>query len=87
MKDMLKALGLRIRKLRAERGLTQEVFAELCGLNRTVLSFVETGQRPADLTTLVTISLGFGMPLADLLRGVDAESHDDQSGRRTAIRS
>jgi len=56
-----------MRKLRAKRGLSQEAFADKCGLHRTAVVLIERGP----LKTLLTISAGFEISLSELLRDVD----------------
>lgn len=50
---------------------SQEAFADHCGLHRTAISLIERGKRVPSLTTLLTISGGFGVTVSELLRGVD----------------
>ena len=71
MHQVLLALGKRMRELRAKRGLSQEAFADHCGLHRTAIGLIERGHRVPSLKTLLTISSGFGVSLSELLRGVD----------------
>ena len=72
MQPVLLALGKRMRELRAKQGFSQEAFADHCGLHRTAVSLIERGKRVPSLTTLLTISSGFGISLSELFRGVDA---------------
>lgn len=72
MQPVLLALGKRMRELRDKQGFSQEAFADHCGLHRTAISLIERGKRVPSLTTLLTISSGFGISLSELLRGVDA---------------
>ena len=66
------ALGKRMRELRAKHGsISQEAFADHCGLHRTAISLIERGKRVPSLTTLLTISRGFGLTLSQFLHGVD----------------
>jgi transcriptional regulator with XRE-family HTH domain len=71
MQQILLALGKRIKELRAKQGFSQEAFADHCGLHRTAMSLIERGKRVPNLRTLVTIARGFGITVAELLRGVD----------------
>ena len=71
MQQVLLALGKRLRELRAERGVSQEAFADLCGLHRTAMSLIERGKRVPSLRTLLTLSQGFGITLSELLEGID----------------
>ena len=72
MQPVLLALGKRMRELRDKQGFSQEAFADHCGLHRTAVSLIERGKRVPSLTTLLTISSGFGISVSELLRGVDA---------------
>ena len=60
-----------MRQLREKQGFSQEAFADHCGLHRTAVSLIERGKRVPSLTTLVTISRGFGLSISEFLRGVD----------------
>lgn len=71
MQHVLLALGKRLRELRAKQGLSQEAFADYCGLHRTAMSLIERGKRVPSLRTLLTLSQGFGISLSELLRDVD----------------
>jgi transcriptional regulator with XRE-family HTH domain len=66
----LSALGERIKKLRAERNISQEAFADLCGLHRTAMGLIERGERAPNLKTLIVIAKGFKISVAKLLDGV-----------------
>ncbi len=72
MEKILLALGDRMRLLRKKTGnISQEGFADHCGLHRTAVSLLERGKRVPSLRTLITISSGFGISLSELLRGID----------------
>ena len=51
-----KALGLRVKQLRAELGFTQEELADRCGMFRTYMSRIESGAANPTLTMLHTIA-------------------------------
>jgi transcriptional regulator with XRE-family HTH domain len=61
------ALGLRIRELRAERGITQEEFAERCGVFRTYMSRVESGKANPSLSMLYVFAEGLSVTINELL--------------------
>lgn len=69
--DPRRLLGLRIKALRAERGLTQEELADRCGLFRTYMSRIESGQANPTLTMLHQIAKGFGLDVRELLVAPD----------------
>lgn len=54
--DIIRVFGSNLRKLRVERGLSQEKFAELCGLHRTYISDIECFQRNVSLETVSKIA-------------------------------
>lgn len=49
-------LGLRIRELRRERGLTQDALAEIVGCNTSHISNIENNYTKASLNVLLAIS-------------------------------
>lgn len=65
--DPRKALGLRIKQLRAEQAITQEELADRCDLFRTYMSRIESGLANPTLTALHTLAQGLGVELTDLL--------------------
>lgn len=54
--DIVKVFGTNLRKLRLERGLSQEKFSELCGLHRTYISDIECFQRNVSLENVQKIA-------------------------------
>jgi transcriptional regulator with XRE-family HTH domain len=59
-----------LRRVRVERGLTQERLAEASGLHRTEISLLERSQRKPLLETVVALSRGLGVTPAELLHEV-----------------
>jgi len=67
--DKIKArFGEYVRALRKDRGLSQEDFAGLCGLDRTYVGAIERGERNVSLVNIGKIATGFGLPMRDLFR-------------------
>ena len=54
-------LAKNMRKLRAERGLTQEALAFECGINRTYLSSVERSERNVSIDNIERIAKGLSV--------------------------
>lgn len=54
--DICERVGKRISELRAERGLTQQMLADLAGIERSHLARLETGEREAGLRMLEKIA-------------------------------
>jgi transcriptional regulator with XRE-family HTH domain len=65
--DPRRLLGLRIKELRALRGLTQEEAADCIGVFRTYMSRMESGQANPTLTMLHQIAAALGVEVAELL--------------------
>jgi transcriptional regulator with XRE-family HTH domain len=66
------AFGVRLRELRLGRKLTLEQLAERADLHWTYVSGIERGRRDPGLRTLGRLAQGLGLPLADLLGGLDS---------------
>jgi transcriptional regulator with XRE-family HTH domain len=67
MNDILSRFGLRLKELRHERGLTQEQFAELCGLHKNYIGMVERGERNPSLKNIEVIANAFDIPISKLM--------------------
>lgn len=68
-------IGGNVRRIRMEKGLTQERLAEKTELSLTVIQKVETGQSGSRLETLIRIALALGVSL-DIL--TDMKESDKQ---------
>ncbi|HEY6254119.1 MAG TPA: helix-turn-helix transcriptional regulator [Candidatus Angelobacter sp.] len=60
-------LGARIRERRSRLGWSQEMFADMCGLNRSHMGEIERGRANITLATLVIIAQKLATSPADLL--------------------
>ena len=65
--DIRKRLGSNIRRLRTERGLSQEAFADLANIHRTYVSDIERGARNPTITIVQRLGDALGVAVADLL--------------------
>lgn len=54
--DIVKVFGDNLRKYRTELGLSQEAFAEKCGLHRTYISAIECYRRSISLENVQRIA-------------------------------
>jgi transcriptional regulator with XRE-family HTH domain len=61
-------LAKNMRRLRAERGLSQEALAFECGINRTYLSGVERSERNVSVDNIARIAKGLGVDAWALLK-------------------
>lgn len=67
------AVGHVVRRLRKDRGLSQEVFSGLVGIARSHLAMVESGSKQANFETIWRISNAFEMPPHEFVRLVEEE--------------
>lgn len=68
--DILRKFGQRVREMRNGAGLSQEAFANLCGLDRTYISGIERGNRNVALRNIEVIAKSLGLTIAELLKGL-----------------
>lgn len=65
-KDITVRFGQRVKTLRLQLGLSQEAFADKCGLDRTYISGIERGVRNPTLEVIAVIADGLGVGLSYL---------------------
>ena len=66
--DIIKGFGANLRKYRTKKGLSQEQFAEICGLHRTYISDIECFQRNVSLENVQRIADALGIESYKLLQ-------------------
>jgi len=72
MKDpRLVAFGERVRQLRKEKGLSQEAFADLAGIDRSYMGHIERGDQNITLTKIFQIAKALEIPICQLFDGVE----------------
>jgi transcriptional regulator with XRE-family HTH domain len=62
-------LAANIRAYRQTHDLSQEEFADICGLHRTYIGSVERGERNVTLSTLEVLASVLGVSVPQLLNG------------------
>ncbi|MGY6648322.1 helix-turn-helix domain-containing protein [Wenyingzhuangia sp. IMCC45574] len=62
-----KKLGLKIKRLREDKGIDQKSFAFDCEIGRTQLYTIENGKTNPRLHTLMKIAEGFDLSVSELL--------------------
>ena len=60
-------VGLRLRRLRGQRGITLTALADATGISKSTLSRLENGQRKATLELLLLLASAYRVPLDDLV--------------------
>lgn len=79
-KAYLIALGQRIRKLRTDRGLTQQELADRCGFSgRSVINRLEVGRNDINQNKLRKLADALGVDVADILYVNTDEEHNVQA--------
>lgn len=64
-KELL-ALGREVRRLRKERGLSQEALADLAGLHTNYVGGIERGERNVGVRALFRLARGLGVEPGEL---------------------
>jgi transcriptional regulator with XRE-family HTH domain len=59
--------GANLRRLRRDKGISQEKLADLAGLHRTYVSSVERGERNVTLETVEKLAKALGVPMSKLM--------------------
>ncbi len=68
--DIKEKVGVKIRQLRQEHGLSQETFADLCELDRTYISSIEKGKRNVSIVNLEKIANALKINLSTLFENL-----------------
>lgn len=66
----LKQFGEIVREIRKQRNLSQEEFAEKCGLHRTYIGGIERGERNVSLLNIIKMAQALDVTVADLVKGL-----------------
>lgn len=64
--SITKTFGIKVAELRKKQGLSQEVLAEMCGLHRTYIGFIERGEKSPTLNTVEKIIKGLNINISEL---------------------
>jgi len=68
------AFGRTVRRLRENKGLSQEKLAELAGIHRTYIGDVERGTRNIALVNMTRIAKALGTSLSRLIAEMEKET-------------
>jgi transcriptional regulator with XRE-family HTH domain len=71
---LLKTFGRTIRRLRKQRGLSQEDLAEASGMSRNYISDIERGVRNPGLLALVALAKALRVSLRELVEEIEPRS-------------
>ena len=70
--DVLIRFGKAIRQIRNERHISQEEFADMCGMHRSYMSDVELGKRNISLENIEKIAEALNMNISQIFFIVDS---------------
>jgi len=66
------AFGATIRRLRLEKGFSQEALAERASLHRTYVGSIERGERNVSLENMLKLAGALSVPLHEVIRATEA---------------
>src|SRR5215470_2484278 len=69
-REAQEGIGMRIRAMRRSKGWSQEVFAEKCGIDPSLLGVIERGNQNLGLGTLLPIAATLETTVAKLFTGI-----------------
>jgi transcriptional regulator with XRE-family HTH domain len=70
MEDIRIRFGKTVRQRRHKLGVSQEEFADMCGLDRTYIGGIERGERNVALVNIEKIAKALRITLSELFRGI-----------------
>lgn len=73
---LAREFGSLIRKLRLERGHSQETFGQACQIDRTYVGMIERGEVNVTLAVVVKLARGLEITLVDLFSEFQRERGD-----------
>lgn len=76
-KSTLLQIGLNIRKLRIEKGISQQDLAAICNFEKSNLCRIESGNVNLTIKTLNRISKGLGVTIKELVDFIEVEANED----------
>jgi transcriptional regulator with XRE-family HTH domain len=79
---LLQEFGRRLRGLREQRFLTQQVLADAADLHRNHVGFLENGKREPSLSTLLILARTLGVTVQELVEGLAVPEERRPSRRR-----
>lgn len=66
-----RALGEAMKRARLQRGLSQEAFADVCGLDRSYIGQVERGEKNISLESVLRVANGLNVKPSQLFAAAD----------------
>lgn len=76
--DMRKLVGQNVKRIRQEKGLTQEQFSLASGFSQQYISGLETGHRNPTVVTVYELAKALGVSHLDLLQSSSTRSRQNR---------
>ncbi len=73
--DMRKLVGRNVKRIRQEKGLTQEQLAELSGFSQQYISGLEQGRRNPTVVSIYELAMALGVSHMELVGPDGEEEH------------
>lgn len=80
--QLQKQVGLRLRQLRKQKGLSQEALAALCNLHRTYIGLIERGERSLSITTIEEIARALDVAPGRLFEEIEGSAAATLVGKK-----
>lgn len=77
---LAREFGILIRRMRLERGHSQETFGQACQIDRTYVGMIERGEVNVTLAMVVRLAGGLGISLVELFSEFQRDQ-GDSAGR------
>ena len=78
--DLAKQFGVLVRRLRSERGFSQEAFAFRVGVHRTYMGDIERGEKTVTIKTADKIAKALGITLSSMFSELERGSDGPEKG-------
>jgi transcriptional regulator with XRE-family HTH domain len=82
--DMRRLVGRNFARLRKQKGITQETFAEVSGMTQQYVSGLERGQRNPTIVTLYLLASALGVSHVELVKPDEEALQEEAKPRRKA---
>ena len=69
--DLTREFGTLVKRLRLEKGLSQERLGEMCGLHRNYIGAIERAERTPSIVSADKLARALGTSLSNIFREVE----------------
>ena len=77
---LARRFGDLVRRLRSEKGYSQERFAEVCRVDRSYMGMIERGEVSVTLSVIAKLAGGLGLSLSALFQEMERGANDTEDG-------